>query len=117
MADAVQARHGRAGTVALAVILLGVIFVLRTTAAVDLGPHWWALLFLVAPIYLLDYAWGRYQAGGRKITPAIVNTITVALVVVAFSFIIWLQVAWGHTWPIFVVIAGIAAYLNSRRRP
>ena len=115
--DAVQGRRSRAGVMALVAVLIGVIFVLRTTAAVDLGPHWWALLFLAAPIYLFDYAWARYQAGGGKVTTAIVNTVSTGLVIVAFAIILWLQIPWGRTWPMFVVIAGIAAFLNARRRP
>ena len=93
---------------AIALIIIGAIFLLRNFDVIRLGRNWWALFMLIPIAYSLSAAWRHRQKSGGKFTPAVrsslVGAVTLAVVMTIFLF----GLNWGAMWPVFLIIGGIA---------
>ena len=97
-------------------ILLGGIFMLiQTGNASFLGGSTW-LLFLLIPVYWVCVsAYQQYVANGRSLNAAVLIRLAFGLLPFIFVFAVsYLPISWGSVWPIFLIIAGLAAIFNNR---
>lgn len=99
-------------TSAMVLILLGVIFLLHNAGVLALAGNWWAVFILIPAVTTLATAWMQYQAGGRRLTPAVGGALVASAVLATVAVIFLLNLAWGTVWPVFLVIAGLAALLQ-----
>lgn len=54
---------------AVALILIGGIFLLRNFDVIDIGHNWWAWFMLIPIAYILSSAWRRRQENGGTFPP------------------------------------------------
>lgn len=106
-----------AWTGAAALILLGAIFLLHNAGVLTLAGHWWAVFILIPAATTAATAWTQYQAGGRRLTPAVGGSLVASAVLATVAAIFLLNLAWGTVWPIFLIIAGLAALLQRAHWP
>src|SRR3972149_3122420 len=93
---------------AFALILLGVIFLLRNLDLLDLGSRWWAFLLLV-PLFYMGSRIMELRSRNRGAIPAeargmLTGFLSVSLVMV----ILLLRLNWGDVWPLFIILAGVS---------
>jgi hypothetical protein len=97
----------------VAIIIVGLIFLLNRTGGYPAGGRWWALFLVLAAVPLLERAWRRSRAGEP---PArIASLVSSALLVLAVAGVFFFGVPWGRAWPIFVIIAGVATLFRTRQ--
>lgn len=93
---------------ALALILVGVLFLLRNYAGLQID-NWWALFFLIPAVGSL---WGAYWVWRTTgLGYAVAGPLITGLVFLTIAAIFLLQLEWGKIWPIFLVLAGLGALL------
>lgn len=96
----------------LVLIGIGVIFLLSNLDVFHLD-NWWALFILIPAFANFGTAWQSYQRHGRLTKNArgsLTGGVIITLIASAFLFG-W---NWGVIWPIFLIIGGIGALMNSR---
>ena len=91
----------------VALILVGVFFLLVSAGVVRPAGNWWAIFILVPVVVLLMTAWRRYRVTGR-FAPSVAWTLSSALYPLAVALIFLLNLDWGVVWPVFPIIAGLA---------
>jgi len=93
---------------AVALMVVGAIFLLRNLDLLDLGSHWWALFLLIPLLYLGSRIVELRSRNSGKIPPAargmLIGFLSVALVMVIFL----LRLDWGDVWPLFIILAGVS---------
>ena len=93
-------------------ILLGGLFLLHNAGVIATMGHWWALFLLIPVAVTVGTAWTQYQAGGRRLTPAVSGSLVASLVLATVAAIFLLNLSWGTVWPVFLIIAGVATLLQ-----
>lgn len=97
-------------------LLLGGIFLLiQFGGASFLGGKTW-LLFLLIPVYWVGVSsYRQYVNNGRQLDAKVFMPFLFGLLpfVLVFAVTI-LPISWGSIWPIFLILAGIAAIVNNR---
>jgi hypothetical protein len=122
MADGRDGRDGdrlrRAGAPALvsaaALVLLAALFLLQNLGLFQLTGNWWALFLLVPALFLAGTALTRYRAAGGRFTAA-GGALSGALFLGAVALMFLLDLDLGVWWPVFVILAAVAALLNWTR--
>jgi LiaF transmembrane domain len=93
---------------AVALIIIGAIFLLRNFDVVRLGRNWWALFMLIPIAYSLSSAWRRRRENAGKFTPevrsSLIGAVTLTVVMAIFLF----GLSWSAMWPVFLIIGGAA---------
>lgn len=102
-------RHGSGLGIGLAVIAVGVIFLLHNFG-IRLPfmeyHNWWALFILIGAIPSLTHALRRFQAQGhfdREVAASLL--VAAAVVLVAAMFL--LDLRWDLWWPLFMIYGGL----------
>lgn len=99
---------------AIALIIIGAVFLLRNFDVIRLGRNWWALFMLIPIAYSLSSAWRHRQKSAGKFTPAVrsslIGAVTLTVVMVIFLF----GLNWSAIWPIFLIIGGLAMIFGAR---
>jgi hypothetical protein len=99
---------------AIALIVIGVVFLLRNFDVVDFGSNWWALFILIPIAYSLSTAWRRRRENAGKFPPAargaLIGAAGMTVVMVIFLF----GLSWGMMWPVFLIIGGMAMIFRAR---
>jgi hypothetical protein len=113
-------RYGWWGGLAcgLAVILVGVVFLLRNLGIPlpFLGMHnWWALFIVVGAVPMLAQAADSYRKSGR-VDQAVLHSLLSGLVVLLVAAFFLLDLEWDLWWPLFVIYGGLWVMLGSRKR-
>jgi drug/metabolite transporter (DMT)-like permease len=104
--------QGSAWIVGTILIVLGGLFLVRTTRIVDIPlTNWWALFILIPAIVALSAAWHTYQAEGRLTGPAR-GSLLVGLILTFITFMFLFEVSWTYVGPILIIAVGIAIILN-----
>lgn len=92
---------------AAALIVIGVIFLMRNFDVVDIGGNWWALFMLIPIGYSLASAWRRRRENAGKFPPeargALITAATITFVMVIFLF----NLNWSAMWPVFLIAGGL----------
>lgn len=97
-------------TFGLALIVVGVLFLLRNYLGVPID-NWWAVFILIPAVGALWSAWIVWRTTGLAYAAAGPFTGGVFFLAVAGIFLFELE--WGRVWPVFLVIAGLGALLPS----
>ncbi len=96
----------------LTLILVGALFLGQTYGTYQL-ENWWAL-FLLIPTFA---AWGgayRLFRSENRFAGAAWGAFIGGLFPLAVAIIFLYQLEWAQVWPVFIILAGLAA-LNPRR--
>jgi hypothetical protein len=91
-----------------ALILLGVVFLLRNVGWLELNGNWWALFILLPVSGIFFTAWQRYQRLGR-LTSGIVSSLLGGCVLLFVMAVFLFNLNWGTIWPVFLIIGGLGA--------
>jgi hypothetical protein len=93
---------------AIALIIIGAVFLLRNLDIIHFGRNWWALFMLIPIAYSLSSAWRHRQKSSGKFPPeargALIGAVTLTVVMTIFLF----GLSWGAMWPVFLIIGGVA---------
>jgi hypothetical protein len=104
--------RGGAWIVGVILILLGGLFLLRTTGIVDIPlTNWWALFILIPAFGAFSTAWRTYQEEGRLTGPAR-GSLLVGLVLTFITFTFLFEISWTYVGPLLIIAVGIAIILN-----
>jgi hypothetical protein len=95
-------------------ILIGVVFLLRTVTGVELR-NWWALFILIPAIGSLVTAWQMFVRNGRRFTAASRGPLIGGLVLLTISAIFLFSIDWAIAWPFILIIAGAGVLLSAAR--
>lgn len=91
--------------VGVALILIGILFLLDTFGLVNINlTNWWAVFILIPGINMTVNGWRRYQEnqylGSR-------NTAFWGLMLIILAFTLFLNIAWSFVFPLALVGVGI----------
>jgi hypothetical protein len=104
--------RGGAWIVGVILILLGGLFLLRTTGLADIPlTNWWALFILIPAFGALSAAWRTYQEEGQ-LTGSARGSLLVGLVLTFITFTFLFEISWTYIGPILIIVVGIAIILN-----
>jgi hypothetical protein len=95
---------------AIALIVVGAIFLLRNYVGFELG-NWWALFILIPAFGSLAAAWSAWRSGMHP--AAVTGPLIGGLSMLTVAAIFLLELEWGRIWPVFLILAGIGALLSS----
>jgi peptidoglycan/LPS O-acetylase OafA/YrhL len=104
----------RGGTwiVGIILIILGGLFLMRTSGITDIPlTNWWALFILIPAVGALSAAWRTYQEEGRLTGPAR-GSLLVGLVLAFITFMFLFEISWTYMGPLLIIGIGIAIILN-----
>ena len=115
--DSNPGRSPRAsGWVAGAVLIaVGAVVLLRNLGVIQTTFNWWALFILFPALAAFVSAWNAYREDGglsRRSRGSAVG----GLFILAVALIFLLDLDWGDVWPIFIILAGLAALVTSGGR-
>ena len=96
-------------------ILIGVIFIIRNVTGFELA-NWWALFILIPALGSLGTAWQMFERNGRRFTAASQGPLIGGLVLLAVTAVFLFNLDWSRIWPLFLILAGLAAVLTSIQR-
>jgi hypothetical protein len=104
--------RGDTWLVGLILILLGGMFLLRSSGilAVPL-TNWWALFILLPAFGTLSAAWRTYQEEGQLTAPARISLL-IGLVLTFIAFMFLFGIDWTYVGPLLIIVIGIAIILN-----
>lgn len=103
-------RHGPNWGAGLALIIIGLIFLVANTTDFYLN-NWWALFILIPAVSNFGNAWRDYEKNGR-LTHAGRGSITGGLILTLIASAFLFSLDWGLIWPVFLIIGGLAALLG-----
>ncbi len=98
----------------IALIGIGVVFLLREMNLLPFEFNWWALFILLPALAIYYRAWQMYRATervDRRLRTMLVGAT--AMFIVALIFL--LDLSWGIVWPIFIILAGVMALANASK--
>lgn len=94
-------------------ILLGFLFLAWNLGLIPLSGNWWAAFLLIPTVVLFGSALQTYSRNGGRLTRPVAGQITGGIFPLAVALIFLLHLNWGQVWPIFIVLAGLSALLQS----
>ena len=104
--------QGGAWIVGMILIVLGGLFLIRTTGTFDIPlTNWWALFILIPALGSLSASWRTYQLEGRLTGPAR-GSLLVGLILTFITFMFLFEVSWTYVGPLLIIGIGIAIILN-----
>lgn len=104
--------RGSTLVVGLILIILGGLFLLRTTGFADIPlSNWWALFILIPAVGAFSTAWRIYQDEGRLNGPAR-GSFLVGLVLTFVCLMFLFEISWTYVGPILIIVVGIAIIAN-----
>lgn len=98
--------------VGLILIILGSMFLMRTTGILDVPlTNWWALFILIPAVGAYSTAWHIYQEEGR-LNGTTRSSLLVGLVLTFVTLMFLFEISWTYIGPILIIVVGIALVLN-----
>ncbi len=112
-----ETRSSRSGAwvVGGVLIAVGVVVLLRNLGVIQAGFDWWALFILIPALAAFGSAWNAAREDGRFSRRARGSTMG-GLFVLAVALIFLFNLDWGEVWPVFIILAGLAALVTSGGR-
>lgn len=105
--------RGDAWIVGMILIVLGGLFLMRTTGALAVPlTNWWALFILIPAFGALSAAWRMYREADNQLTIAARSSLLVGLVLTFITFMFLFEISWTYVGPILIIIVGAAIILN-----
>jgi hypothetical protein len=95
----------------IALIALGVVFLLQNMGAVFLD-NWWALFILIPAFGSFATAWHAYRTSGGSFNSTARGSLFAGLVMIVVASIFLFNMDWGKIWPVFIILAGVAALFS-----
>src|SRR5687767_15778820 len=95
---------------AVALILVGAIFLLQNYAGLEIG-NWWAVFIFIPAGGALAAASAAWRSGMHP--AAVSGPLVGGLAMLAVAAILLLELQWSRVWPVFLVLAGIGTLLPS----
>ncbi|HNR46501.1 MAG TPA: hypothetical protein PKH92_03270 [Anaerolineaceae bacterium] len=96
----------------IVLILVGIIILTKNLTGFQL-QNWWALFILIPAVSSLMNAWNTYRENGnqfsRGVTGPLIGGLLLSFLVVMFV----LGLDFGKFWPIFLILAGLAALASA----
>ncbi len=99
---------------AIALIIMGAVFLLRNFDVIRSGRNWWALFMLIPIAYSLSSAWRHRQKSAGKFTRAVRSSLIGAVTLTVVTAIFLFGLSWGAMWPVFLIIGGVAMIFGAR---
>lgn len=104
--------RSRAYWAGVPLILIGIIFLLRNYAGLELS-NWWALLMFIPAFYMLWRAYTIYQSKGASTKPAW-SSLLAGLMIIGAALVFLLGLNWTMVWPVFAIVIGIMFLVSPR---
>jgi hypothetical protein len=102
-----------AWSVGIILIILGGLFLIRTSGTVAIPlTNWWALFILLPAFGALTAAWRMYAEADNQLTAAARSSLLVGLVLTFVTFMLLFEISWTYVGPILIILVGIAIILN-----
>ena len=99
--------------VGLILIVLGGMFLMRSTGILDISlENWWALFILIPAIGAISASWRMFCEAGSCLTNAARSSLLVGLVLTFITFMLLFEISWTYVGPILIIVVGIAIILN-----
>ncbi len=95
----------------LALVALGVIFLLQNMGLLVLN-NWWALFIMIPALGAFSEAWGRYRSAGR-LTGAARGSLLGGLFFTLLTAIFLFGWNSGLIWPVVIILVGAGILLNA----
>jgi hypothetical protein len=98
----------------LVLIVIGAVFLLQNLnllGSIPLLQNWWALFILIPAVGAFYRVWQDIQTNGR-LTGVGRGSLISGLFMGFLSAVFLFDLNWGVIWPIFIIIAGIGAFLG-----
>jgi hypothetical protein len=100
----------------LAIVAVGLIFLARNFGLdLPLPDRWWAIFILLPAAGALVTAGRFYRMDGR-FSSRVAGAATVGTLILATALILFLDLDWGKTWPVMVIIVGLGIVARGYRR-
>ncbi len=107
-------RHGGGGLfVGLALIGLGVIFLLQSAFGLEPIRNWWALFIFIPAVSNLSCGWNAYRSSG-SLAEGMENGLTTGILLSAVALIFLLGLGFGRWWPALLILLGLSLLLKGR---
>jgi peptidoglycan/LPS O-acetylase OafA/YrhL len=105
--------RGDAWIIGIILIVLGGLFLMRTTGTVDIPlTNWWALFILIPAFGALSAGWRMYREADYHLTTAARSSLLVGLVLSFITFMFLFEISWTYVGPILIIVVGFAIILN-----
>ncbi len=99
--------------VGVVLLLIGAVYLLQNTGAVNFAPaNWWALFILIPAVASFESARRLSQSGEKRLARAARSSLMVGgiLTLVAAAFL--LDMNWTFVGPILIILAGLGLIAN-----
>jgi hypothetical protein len=106
-----EMRSQGAWIMGLALVGLGVVFLLQNMGMIDLR-NWWALFIMLPALGSFSEAWGRYHTEGR-LTAAARGSLLAGLFFTLLAAIFLFGWNSGLIWPVLIILVGAGILLNA----
>jgi hypothetical protein len=106
--ERVARRRNGSWLIGLILIAIGAVFLLQN-AGVSLGAHWWALFIMIPAAGCAAAAWRSFEGAGYRYIQPMSGPLTGFVVLTFIAVMIFFSLSWSLLWPIFIIIAGLAA--------
>jgi hypothetical protein len=131
MAETTPVQDGRRGPrrtgdsaswiVGVALIALGVAFLLERAGFFAFSGNWWAVFIYLAALATFANAWRAYRARG-EFGPQATGSLVWGLVLTVVASIFMFDLAWDAWWPALLIAAGVGIVVgqllgSATRRP
>lgn len=94
-----------------ALILIGAAFLFQNATGIWL-ENWWAYLIAVPGVIALATAWEMVRRNGGRLDAPAIRVAFGGLVPLVVAGIFVFGLDWGRVWPVFLIIAGLAVFLQ-----
>lgn len=101
--------------VGLAVVAVGLIFLLRNFGLdLPLPDRWWALFIFIPAAAALVTAARFYRVDGR-LSDRVVGPATGGVLMLTVASILFFDLDWGKFWPVLVIVVGLGILVRGMR--
>ncbi len=105
-------RHTAGWIGGIILILIGATFLIQNLTGFQLH-NWWALFILIPAVNSVVTAWNNYHAGGGQFTRAVTGPLIGGLLLIFLVVMFLFGLDFGKYWPIFLILAGLAALASA----
>lgn len=112
---AMRSRYGTPWLGGLALVLVGVIFLLRNALGVDLPGNVWGLFMLLPAAAALSTAYAFWRSDDLRLQRAAVGPLIGGLFLVLLAVMLVFNVSWQLLWPLFLIGIGVSLLLGAWR--
>jgi len=92
----------------IALIILGVIFMLQNMGAMHI-QNWWALFILLPALGSFATAYGAYRNNGGRLNALARGSLISGLVFTAIAAFFLFNLDWVKLWPLLLILVGLGA--------